>query len=56
MAAGEADVVLSVRDLVVRFESADGVPVTVLSGASFDVLRGETLVIMGGRAAARARC
>ena len=48
MAAGEADVVLSVRDLVVRFESADGVPVTVLSGASFDVLRGETLVIMGG--------
>ena len=48
MAPISADVVLSVRDLVVRFESAEGVPVTVLSGASFDVLRGETLVIMGG--------
>lgn len=42
------DIVLSVRDLVVRFESAAGESVTVLDGITFDVLRGETLVIMGG--------
>lgn len=41
-------VILSVRDLVVRFESNDGRLVTVLDGVSFDVYRGETLVIMGG--------
>ncbi len=44
----EPDIVLSVRDLVVRFELADGGELTVLDGVSFDVLRGETLVIMGG--------
>jgi len=42
------DHVISVRDLVVRFETADGEPITVLNGVTFDVLRGETLVIMGG--------
>lgn len=42
------EIVLSVRDLVVRFESAGGEPVAVLDGITFDVLRGETLVIMGG--------
>ena len=42
------DIVLSVRDLVVRFELADGGELTVLDGVSFDVRRGETLVIMGG--------
>ena len=42
------DIVLSVRDLVVRFESAEGEPVTILSGISFDVHRSETLVVMGG--------
>lgn len=40
--------VISVRDLVVRFESPDEGEVTVLNGVSFDVLCGETLVIMGG--------
>jgi phospholipid/cholesterol/gamma-HCH transport system ATP-binding protein len=42
------DIVLSVRDLVVRFETADGGVHTVLNGVTFDVIRGETLVIMGG--------
>lgn len=42
------DVVISVRDLVKSFPNADGTRTQVLSGVSFDVLRGETLVIMGG--------
>ncbi len=43
------EIVLSVRDLVVRFPKPDGSGhVTVLNGVSFDVFRGETLVIMGG--------
>jgi phospholipid/cholesterol/gamma-HCH transport system ATP-binding protein len=42
------DFVLAVRDLVVRFDLADGAELTVLDGVSFDVLRGETLVIIGG--------
>lgn len=48
MSEEKADVVISVRDLVVRFPTADGGTITVLCGVSFDVLRGETLVIMGG--------
>ncbi len=40
--------VLSVRDLVVRFSSGDGRFLTVLNGVTFEVRRGETLVIMGG--------
>ncbi len=40
--------ILSVRELVVRFPTADGGENTVLSGVTFDVHRGETLVIMGG--------
>jgi phospholipid/cholesterol/gamma-HCH transport system ATP-binding protein len=44
----EADIVLSVRDLIVRFELADGSELTVLDGVTFDVLRGETLVVIGG--------
>jgi phospholipid/cholesterol/gamma-HCH transport system ATP-binding protein len=43
-----ADIVLSVRDLVVRFDLADAGRATVLNGVTFDVIRGETLVIMGG--------
>jgi phospholipid/cholesterol/gamma-HCH transport system ATP-binding protein len=43
-----ADIVLSVRDLVVRFDLASGHVLTVLNGVSFDVYRSETLVIMGG--------
>lgn len=42
------DIIISVRDLVVRFENNDGKTATVLSGVTFDVVRGETLVIMGG--------
>jgi phospholipid/cholesterol/gamma-HCH transport system ATP-binding protein len=49
MSAAGADIVLSVRDVVVRFDKPDGSgTVTVLSGVTFDVIRGETLVIMGG--------
>ena len=48
MADNESDIVLSVRDLVVRFRSAAGEDVTVLAGVNLDVIRGETLVIMGG--------
>jgi phospholipid/cholesterol/gamma-HCH transport system ATP-binding protein len=50
MAMGVAprDIVLSVRDLVMRFDAADGTRVAVLDSITFDVFRGETLVIMGG--------
>ncbi len=46
--AAQEDIVLSVRDLVVSFEKPDGGTHTVLDGVTFDVIRGETLVIMGG--------
>jgi len=42
------EIVVSVRDLVMRFEAADGTRVPVLNGITFDVFRGETLVVMGG--------
>ena len=42
------DVVISVRNLVVRFPAARGGMMTVLNGVEFDVYQGETLVIMGG--------
>ena len=48
MSDKSADIVLSVRDLVVRFEAADETRATVLDGVTFDVIRGETLAIMGG--------
>jgi phospholipid/cholesterol/gamma-HCH transport system ATP-binding protein len=49
MSTAGADIVLSVRNVVVRFDKPDGSgTVTVLSGVTFDVIRGETLVIMGG--------
>ncbi|MCH8805969.1 MAG: ATP-binding cassette domain-containing protein [Planctomycetes bacterium] len=48
MTDSHADIVLSVRDIVVRFDTPDGRELTVLNGVSFDVIRGETLVIMGG--------
>lgn len=44
----KTDVVIAVRSLVKSFEDGEGNPVRVLDGVSFDVLRGETLVIMGG--------
>ncbi len=46
--ASEADVVIRVRDLVKTFTNAEGEEMTVLSGVTFDVHRGETIVIMGG--------
>lgn len=48
MGRSNVDVVLSVRDVAVRFDAADGGRITVLDGVTFDVIRGETLVIMGG--------
>ena len=42
------DVVISVRNVVKCFANADGDPVPVLDGVTFDVARGETLVVMGG--------
>ena len=47
-AHGEPEVVISVRDLVKRFRSSAGRWDTVLDGVSFDVYRGETVVLMGG--------
>ncbi len=47
MQTGE-DTVIRVRDLTVRFTAPDGRTTTVLNGVTFDVRRGETLVIMGG--------
>ena len=48
MSAEPQDVVLCVRDLVVRFQTAESDDITVLNGVTLDVMRGETLVIMGG--------
>ncbi len=46
---GPPDIALSVRDLVVCFARPDGDGfATVVVGVTFDVLFGETLVIMGG--------
>jgi len=42
------DVAISICDVVKSFETPDGVRFRVLDGVSFDVRRGETLVIMGG--------
>jgi phospholipid/cholesterol/gamma-HCH transport system ATP-binding protein len=44
----ELEVVISVRDLVKSFDDAEGGDVRILDGVTFDVHRGETLVIMGG--------
>lgn len=44
----ERDVVISVRNVRKTFASADGGVITVLDGVTFDIYRGETLVIMGG--------
>ncbi|MCK6457493.1 MAG: ATP-binding cassette domain-containing protein [Phycisphaerae bacterium] len=42
------NVIISVRDLRKYFDAPGGARVPVLSGITFDVYRGETLVIMGG--------
>ncbi|MBI5865029.1 MAG: ATP-binding cassette domain-containing protein [Planctomycetes bacterium] len=46
--ASSTEVILSVRDIVVRFPCARGGMMTVLDGVDFDVRRGETVVILGG--------
>ena len=43
-----SDVVISIRNLRKRFVNARGENVTVLDDVSFDVHRGETLIVMGG--------
>jgi phospholipid/cholesterol/gamma-HCH transport system ATP-binding protein len=42
------DPIISVRELIKRFEGKRGTVQTVLDGVTFDIQRGETLVIMGG--------
>ena len=44
----ENEVVISVQDLQKTFTNAQGEKVKVLDSVTFDVMRGETLVIMGG--------
>jgi len=44
----QSDVAIAVKDVVRSFETARGARFRVLDGVSFDVRRGETLVIMGG--------
>jgi phospholipid/cholesterol/gamma-HCH transport system ATP-binding protein len=44
----DPDLVISVRDLVKSFSDREGNEFRVLDGVTFDVLRGETVVIMGG--------
>ena len=48
MTASAKDTVLSIRDVVVRYETTDGGEITILNGVTFDIRRSETLVIMGG--------
>lgn len=48
MSSPDPEIVISVRDLHVSYEDAQGEPLPVLRGVSFDARRGETLVIMGG--------
>jgi phospholipid/cholesterol/gamma-HCH transport system ATP-binding protein len=45
---GEFDVVISLRDVTKSFESPSGQTIKVLDGVTFDICRGECLVIMGG--------
>lgn len=42
------EIVLSVHDVAVTFPSNRGGTITVLDGVTFDVYRGETVVILGG--------
>jgi phospholipid/cholesterol/gamma-HCH transport system ATP-binding protein len=42
------DVAISVRNVVKSFTDGAGASVTVLKGVTFDIRRGETLVVMGG--------
>lgn len=46
--SAKPDVVISLRDVVKSFRTRSGQRIIVLDGVSFDVIRGECLVIMGG--------
>ena len=46
--AEQPEIAISTRNLVKRFPGPDGSAVTVLDGVTFDVHRGETIVVMGG--------
>ena len=46
--AAAPEAVLSVRDLVVRFDRPGGGKITILNGVTFDAYAAETLVVMGG--------
>jgi len=42
------DVVISIRHVRKQFADKHGEPVTVLEDVTFDIYRGETIVVMGG--------
>jgi len=42
------DIIISVRDVRKTFSNPQGETITVLDAVTFDVVRGETLVVMGG--------
>ena len=44
----EKDIAISVREAVKSFIDPQGQPFRVLDGVTFDIYRGETIVIMGG--------
>ena len=44
----DSEPVISIQDVVKRFRLRQGGWISVLNGVSFDVYRGETLVVMGG--------
>ena len=44
----QEDIIISVRDVRKTFSNSKGETITVLDAVTFDVVRGETLVIMGG--------
>ena len=46
--AANEDVVISLRDVRKTFEDQDGNDHVVLDSVTFDIHRGETLVVMGG--------
>jgi phospholipid/cholesterol/gamma-HCH transport system ATP-binding protein len=46
--ASGQDIVVSLRDVRKTFTNSEGAEIVVLDAVTFDVLRGETLVIMGG--------
>ncbi len=48
MTSDKSDTVISIRNLRKQFTNATGERITVLDNVSFDIRRGETIVVMGG--------